>query len=163
MENTNVLEQLRNSFKDKEWFYDVGIGEFGKHTVYVNFMNLEVLTSVPNSIDGTPVYVHYASSLKVNKEQFVTDKSKPMVNIQPKITWIDEEDEPSLDLSKLTDELDRLEGICGPNILQDIFYESHDKHNAITNLSPKYPDVRLSMDKLYEEYGFDVIYGEMEV
>ncbi len=161
MENTNVLEQLRNSFKDKEWFYDVGIGEFGKHTVYVNFMNFEVLTSIPDSIDGTAIYVHYASSLKVNRDQFVTDKLKAVVTATtPNVL---DEDESNLDLSKLTDELDRLESICGPNILQDIFYESHDKHNAITNLSSKYPDVRLSMDKLYEEYGFDVIYGEMEI
>lgn len=163
MENTNVLDQLRNSFKDKEWFYDVGVGEFGKHIVYVKFMNLEVLTAVPDSVAGTPVYVHYASSLKLDKNQFVTDTTKPVSNFQPKITWIDDEDEPALDLSKLTDELDRLEDICGPNILQDIFYESHDKHNAITNLSSKYPAVRSAMDLLYEEYGFDVIYGEMEI
>jgi hypothetical protein len=52
--------------------------------------------------------------------------------------------------------------MCGSNIMQDIFYEVHDKENAVTNLSAKFPDVRKSMEKLYAQYGFDLIYENMD-
>lgn len=63
----------------------------------------------------------------------------------------------------LTDELDKLERICGSNILSDIFFETHDKGNAVTNLSAKFPDVRQRMENLYSNYGFDIIYDELEL
>lgn len=75
-----------------------------------------------------------------------------------------EEEERQLELSvrALTDELDRLERLCGSNILQDIFYEVHDKTNAVTNLSAKFPEVRGRVEKLYDKYGFDIIYEELD-
>lgn len=66
------------------------------------------------------------------------------------------------DIGVLARELDRLERICGSNILQDIFYEIHDGKNAVTNLSARYPDVKDALTQLYDEYGFDVIYEEMD-
>lgn len=65
-------------------------------------------------------------------------------------------------LRHLQNELDRLEKVCGSHTLQDIFYESHDGKNAVTNMSKHYVDVRKSMDKLIQEYGFDVIYEELD-
>jgi hypothetical protein len=72
------------------------------------------------------------------------------------------EQDLELSVRALTDELDRLERLCGSNILQDIFYETHDQNNAVTNLSAKYPEVRQRIQKLYDKYGFDVIYEELD-
>jgi hypothetical protein len=74
------------------------------------------------------------------------------------------EQEAALELSvrALTDELDRLEKLCGSNILQDIFYEVHDQKNAVTNLSARYPEVRTRIQKLYDKYGFNAIYEELD-
>lgn len=68
-----------------------------------------------------------------------------------------------LSVHVLTDELSRLEKSCGTNILGEIFFEIHDKCNAITNLSVKYPEVRFVLEKLYNQYGFDPIYKELEL
>jgi hypothetical protein len=65
-------------------------------------------------------------------------------------------------IETLTDELDRLEKICGSNILQDIFYETHDGKNAVTNLRAKFPDVHQGLLELYAQYGFDTIYNELD-
>jgi hypothetical protein len=65
-------------------------------------------------------------------------------------------------LSHLIAELDKLERQCGSNTLQDIFYEIHDGNNAVTEWSKRYPDVRKTLEKLYQQYGFDVIYEEMD-
>jgi hypothetical protein len=75
-----------------------------------------------------------------------------------------EEQERQLELSvrALTDELDRIERSCGSNVLQDIFYEVHDGTNAVTNLSARYPEVRQRVQKLYDKYGFDTIYEELD-
>jgi len=72
------------------------------------------------------------------------------------------ERELELSVRALTDELDRLERICGSNILQDIFYEVQDGKNAVTNLSAKFPEVRQRMEKLHAKYGFDIIYEELD-
>jgi hypothetical protein len=74
----------------------------------------------------------------------------------------EKERELELSVRALTDEIDRLERICGSNILQDIFYEIQDGKNAVTNLSAKFPEVRTRMQKLYDKYGFDIIYEELD-
>lgn len=70
--------------------------------------------------------------------------------------------ELELSVRALTDELDRLEKLCGSNVLQDVFYEVHDGENAVTNLSARYPEVRRRVQKIYDKYGFDVIYEELD-
>lgn len=75
---------------------------------------------------------------------------------------LEHERELELSVRALTDEIDRLEKLCGSNILQDIFYEIQDGKNAVTNLSARYPEVRQRMEKLHAKYGFDVIYEELD-
>jgi len=67
-----------------------------------------------------------------------------------------------LSIRHLENELDRLERLCGSNTLQDIFYEIKDAHNAVTNLSARYPEVRKALERLYDQYGFDVIYENLD-
>lgn len=91
-------------------------------------------------------------------------KLEPSEMAQQTRDLVAEEEERQLELSvrALTDELDKLERLCGSNILQDIFYEVHDKGNAVTNLSAKFPEVRQRMEKLHDKYGFDIIYEELD-
>lgn len=72
----------------------------------------------------------------------------------------EEGDEQSM--RHLQNELERLEKVCGSFTLQDIFYEVQDGKNAVTNMSSRYPEVRQSLDKLFVEYGFDIIYEELD-
>ncbi len=110
---------------------------------------------------------HFAGSKNISKELFthkVIDSNKnnfPLENIKDLSNDVEEINAP-LDLRELIKELDHLEKMCGSNIMQDIFYETHDGINAVTNLSSKFPDVRREMENLYEQYGFDIIYEELD-
>jgi hypothetical protein len=188
MNTTKGMHQLSEMFKGKDWFHDVGVDPYGRLVVYVKYACEETIRHIPDTADGIQVLVHFAGSVTARKEDFVASPSSRLV-IQnpdymivkrevPKVVDISqeaeyigqEEDEleelPSSflvsDIGVLARELDRLERICGSNILQDIFYEIHDGKNAVTNLSARYTDVRDSLKELYEEYGFDVIYEEMD-
>jgi hypothetical protein len=76
---------------------------------------------------------------------------------------IEQDRQLELSVKVLTDELDSLERICGSNVLGEIFFETHDKHNAVTNSSSKYPEVRKRLEKLYDTYGFDLLYEQLEL
>lgn len=73
-----------------------------------------------------------------------------------------EEDEDQ-SLRHLQSELEKLEKICGTHTLSEIFFEEHDADRAITNISARYPEVRKSIHKLYQTYGFDLLYEELEL
>jgi hypothetical protein len=130
---SNILDSFANKFKDFDWFSDITI-ESGRVIIYVYWMSGDTLSMLPDKLAGMQVLVHYSSNVKLD----------------------------NLDINLLIKELDRLEKICGSNPLQDIFYEIHDGDNCVTNLSIKYPDVSSSMRRLYDEYGFDVIYEELD-
>lgn len=168
MEVVKVLGYLKEHFQGRDWYYDVGTDEYGRPVVYVNYMSLTIMSDVPNHLGDHQVLVHFAGYKKANREGFVENISKSSIPLYvapsaPVPTFSVVEEVTETDLLALTDELDRLERICGSNILGDIFFEINDKHNAVTNLSAKYPEIRLSMEKLYNEYGFDVIYEELEL
>lgn len=179
------MHQLSEQFKSRDWFYDVGTDQYGRIVVYVKYMNHETLHDVPDRAGGIQVLVHFATSKTATREQFV-DSPKPSIGITPTqfvqkareaqangvdvgfgqlIDQLDEEiisgsDEKSI--RYLQDELEKLEKICGSYTLQNIFYEIQDGKNAVTNLSVRYPEVRQRMEKLYDMYGFDVIYEELD-
>jgi hypothetical protein len=166
------VEELTNMFKDRPWFHSVGYEQYGRVVVYVNYACHETLHDIPDSCQGKQVLVHFAASHFAKADQFKTSPTPPA----PKLELVQEEEDdleelPSsfleLDLDDLCKRLDKLEKICGSNCLQDIFYEVHDNRltsgrNTVTNLSAKYPEVREAMEVLYDEYGFDVIYEEMD-
>jgi hypothetical protein len=159
MEVKQVIEKLTQMFKGRDWFNDVGTDQYGRYIVYMNFMTNEALTGVPDTIDGKQVLVHFAGSEAPKREQYVNvDKSVYAVPAPIKVV----EEEVSINIELLVKELERLEKICGSNILQDIFYEVHDGNNAVTNLSDRYPEVRFKVEELYEEYGFDIIYENLD-
>lgn len=162
------LKLLTETYQNYDWFHSVGVDSSKRYVIYVTRMGLDVWAAVPDKFQGVQVLCHFAGSKTSNPNQYVSPGV--VVQANPVVTLVSVEDEveelPSsfleADLSELCRELDRLEKQCGSNCLQDIFYEVHDGENAVTNLSAKYPDVRKGLEKLYDEYGFDVIYEELD-
>lgn len=180
MDLNEGMEHLRSLYKDKEWFHSVGQDQYGRIVVYIHHTTHETLHDIPDRIANKQVLVHFAGSLCLNKDQYINtptstfsiaDFKQAVSEAQAKgfdtgllSTMDDETNEVFEDLSqrRLENELTRLEKACGSNILQDIFYEIRDAHNAVTNLSARYPDVRETLEKLYDQYGFDVIYENLD-
>lgn len=179
MDINEGMEYLRNLYKDKEWFHSVGLEKYGRIVVYIHHSTHETLHDIPDSIAGKQVLVHFAGSLFLDKDKYVNRPSTfvhPVVELEglarraganipmDAVDPVDEVDDQSPELSQryLENELDRLEKACGSNTLQDIFYEIKDAHNAVTNLSARFPEVRTALEKLYNEYGFDVIYENLD-
>ena|ERR1700722_14729619 len=153
METDKALSELRSTYQHKDWFADVGTDPFGRVVVYVSRMNYETLHDIPDYVGDKQVVVHFNASNKATREQF-TNQIGPIYKT-PIV-------EPEEELTALQHALDELELICGSHNLQDIFYEIHDQNNAITDVSSKYPKVREVMEILFDQYGFDVIYEELE-
>lgn len=159
---------LYDQCKGKDWLYDIGTDQYGRYVVYANYINGEVEKCVPDRTpDGKQVLCHFAASLKASADQFIAKPQqstllvRSTVEEQPADT-AEQDMELEQSVQELTDELDRLEKLCGANVLDLVFYEVHDQHNAVTNMSAKHPEVRRRMQKLYDRYGFDTIYEELE-
>lgn len=169
------LELLASMFKDSDWFSEVGTDNLGRYVVYVKYKNKDNMALVPDKVMGKQVLVHFLVSKVAKREDFTNNGNHiPFANLVkradlPTLELVLDDgfeelssDLLEIDLGDLTRELDRLEKSCGSNTLQDLFYEIHDKKNAVTNLSSRYPEVRASLESLYNEYGFDVIYEELD-
>lgn len=154
------MDELKAMFGSKEWFHSVGLDQYGRIVVYIKKSTPETLHLIPDVINNKQVVVHFASSLTAHREQF-TKVISPRYQPVPEDP-VSNIELPQIDLGALTSELDRLEKICGTHILQDIFYEIHDGQNAVTNLSTRYSQVRNDLEDLYNEYGFDIIYEELD-
>lgn len=166
----DAMVRLSETYKGKDWFAEVDRDQYGRIVVYVKYMNHETLHDIPDFAGGRQVLVHFIASKTATRDQFVDHGTVP-VKVAP--TPVVEQDEDNVSdveeqksLQYLQKELDRLEKICGSNTLQDIFYECHDEDmspgSAVTNLSARYPEVRERIEKLYDMYGFDVIYEELD-
>lgn len=177
MASLSPEEQLHVQFVGRPWFHSVGRDQYNRLVVYTNFMCHETLHDIPDRVDGIQVLTHFAGSKTATREQFTNDKRSkevvpPVLDLANLVDLTDELEDDFDDLEDLTDEvddleeltleLDRLERICGSNILQDIFYEIHDGKNAVTRLSTRYPDVTVGLQRLYDRYGFDNIYEELD-
>jgi hypothetical protein len=167
------LELLTSMFFERDWFVETGKDNIGRYVVYVKYMNMETMTSVPDKMLGKQVLVHFIGSKTARRESFMTNANhvpfarteyKPLPKLVPEPDGIEELSSDLLenDIGELINELNRLEKICGSNALQDIFYEIHDGKNAVTNLSERFGLVTESLRRLYDEYGFDVIYEELD-
>ena len=171
------LALLNEMYEDRAWYENVGLDQYGRYVVYVGFMNMETMLDIVREFGGKQVMVHFVASKLATAGGFMNDadaanRLPAYVPITPTLVKLDqsilaetfasEPVEEDKSLRNLTDALDKLEKQCGTNILQDIFYEIHDAGNAVTNLSVRFPEVRKGLEKLYEQYGFDVVYEEMD-
>lgn len=160
------VEELSSVCQNQDWFSHIGSNDIGKHIVYVKHLNAKVYAAIPEMVNQTSVLVHFATSinnsLKVDNFIATVDLTKQvkenMLNIKPEPDFRIKDSQ----LVELNSELDRLEKICGAYSLQDIFFEIHDKTNAVTNLSIKFPEVRKNLEKLYKTFGFDILYKTLE-
>lgn len=173
MDLNEGMEHLRSLYKDKDWFHSVGTDQYGRLVVYVHYMCEDNLRNVVDNVGKTQVLVHFAGSLFLEKDKYVNRVGS---QLQPQPVVVTQASPPPVeaDIAELTDveeeksllhlqnELDRLEKMCGSYTLQDIFYEIQDGKNAVTNLSARYPEVRKGMERLFQVYGFDVIYEELD-
>lgn len=168
MEIQEGLKTLANKYSHQPWYDSVGLDKYGRYVVYVHTMNMEIMQTVEPSLDGKQVLIHYANSKPENMKKYITEYNwnrsgkifldKPVEQNNPKVA---DDVAESINIDELIIELDRLERICGVHGLESIFYEVHDGKNAVTNLGAKYPEVKRSMQNLYDTYGFDIIYDEL--
>ena len=139
---------------------------------YVKYQSAEIEKSVPQKIDGFDVRAHFLASLCEEKDKFVTTQSSislpsyvPLTSL-PGFTVATDvvlEDEVVTTLAlDLHNELWKLRRVCGADNLTDIFYEVHDGTNALTSVSQGYPEVRTKVQELYNEFGFDVLFEELD-
>jgi hypothetical protein len=160
-------------FRDQPWFHSMETEASGRVVVYVKYMDKEVLVGVPDTLDGKQVVVHFAGAKLAKREMFTNNPSmRPSFVSEVPVSMgcrVPHEicpacpvEEGDVDVSFLVEELERLEKRCGSTVLQDIFYEVHDGANSVTDQSSRFPEVKASLDKLYLQYGFDVIYNELD-
>lgn len=168
------LKELETLLDPYDWFYEVE-AEARRYVVYVNYMCSEQDTIIPDMVQGRQVVVHFTSAKTGSAQDYMAEDKKTFTYHQfPFLTpdssgSITQEDlEAGLkELSApnetiLVQELTRLEKQVGPNILFDIFFEIHDGKNAVTTLGSKFPETHEGMKRLYDDYGFDPIYNELE-
>lgn len=149
----NIMKNLEESLLKNDWYSSIDLDN-NRFIVYVHYMGLSVFKKIPQVYDGKQVLVHFESS-KLLTNKYHTDLSK--LGDQSS-----QEDEMN-SLNFLNETLDDLEDKYDSNVLEHIFFEVHDKENAITNLSSKYPEARTTLEKLYHSYGFDMIYNYLEL
>jgi hypothetical protein len=174
------LDWLQTLCANQDWYVGVEQVPYQRYVVYAEYIDSQVLRFVPDlTPSGKQVLCHFAASSKDSKTQYLNkvensfalrkfvESSLPVDKNEVEIDEIadtpEQEEALELNVRLLTDELDRLEKICGTNILGEIFFEVHDKENAVTNLGSKYPEVKQRMQKLYDQFGFDILYGELEL
>lgn len=191
MDPTECLKILADQFGREDWFHSTGLDQYGRLVVYCKFMNHATLHDIPDYVGGKQVLVHFAGSKTATREQFTSNPNAPGATLKPHVTStypdgtpcpydreidvqavvipVEEaeedvagEEEEEKSIMYLQRELDKLEKECGSYTLQDIFYEVQDGKNAVTNMSARYPNVRKGLERLYNLYGFDVIYEELD-
>jgi hypothetical protein len=145
------LQSLKDSFKNDSWFYDVGLDTFNRPVLYVHLLNKDIINYIREKDNSNDFLIHYAAYAKININNYITIiENKAESNVD------------DLDLNYLVDEVNYLQSVCKRSILQDIFYEVHDGKNAVTNLSSAFPEVKDSISDLYQIYGYDLLYEELE-
>lgn len=167
MTNEEHIAGLTRLLSKNDWFDSVGVDQFGKLIVFVHFLTKEVMESIPDQFESKRVVYQFSNSKSsVVKSKYATEYKPAFHNtpiyVPKSIPVIIDKFEKDPDIKFLISELNRLENICGSNILQDLFYEIHDGKNAVTKLSVKYPEVYDDLLDLYDEFGFDIIYGELD-
>jgi len=146
------LVELKKSLEKYEWFHDIAIDNFKRIVVYAKYINVNVLTSVPDTFQGTHVLVHFASSKDLVREKFV-EKIQTYKVQEPE--ELNPEDIPSI-LKGFADQ-------CGTETVKEIFMEVHDGDDAVTHFSSVFPVCFRAVSKLYDTYGFDVLAEELGI
>lgn len=171
METKDGLNYLRDKYAAYDFFDSVGLDQYGRYVVYVKYMGEKVFACVEKFLDGKQVLLWFASA----KPEVLKQKYCTLVNLsdlrphhtiteqKPTLPEPKEFDNADLNMSNLSSELDRLEKNCGTRVLGDMFFEVHDGINAVTEYRKQYPDAFKRLQALYDDFGFDVLYEELEL
>lgn len=175
-------DKLINLLKDKDWFHSV-ILEKARLVVQVHYMNLEVLTTIPSTLEGQQILVHFAppepnSRITIIEPIFVDDTSTDMLDdsdliiedfgeepLKPVGSWFsptDKEDD-DWDINNLIRDIAFLTKENGYKIIKDLFFEVHDGPvNSVTCRAAFYPEAFSKLTQLYQDFGYDLMYEELE-
>lgn len=139
------ITRIKKMFEDFDWFENLDFKN-NKYIVYVNKMNKEVLSLVPDKIDGKNTLLHFYSSKMCSP------------NMYYKYYDVDEFYEEQ----KLIEFVSNNIKTYGKTVFAGMFYEIHDGENSITNLKIKYPHLSIEMERYYTDYGFEKISEELK-
>lgn len=153
------LDHLVETVQKYEWFCGTGLDEYGRFIVYVNRMDYNVIKEIPAKINKQQVLFHFFHP----KLQYITHVGNTIPQAEKPVIMTSIVNQDEINLNQLISDLDSLESVCGSENLAHIFFETHDQHNAITYFSIKYPEIRKKMEKLYQNYGFDILYEQLDL
>lgn len=153
------MDNLINNFKDKAWFHSIGKDQYGRYIVYVNSMTPEVMELVPPKFDNKQVLTHFANSI-VNQSEFINQVSLNKTLDRSPILATEEE--------SMEDIIWALRRECGTDNLMDILNEIHEQSTGRSNMfltdnSKEFPEVRKELEDLYEEFGLDVLFEQINL
>jgi hypothetical protein len=148
------MYRLFEMCKDKEWFSDVSTELHDRYIVYVHYMDADIFSFIPQTFNGKQIVIHFAANRKAVKDYWInTPNTTALAFVKV--------EEDSLEF--LIDEIERLAMKADIDTLISIFEEVHDgPENAVTNLSGQYPEIRKRMEKLYDTFGYDIVWEELD-
>ncbi len=141
------LQKLKTLIENYDYCTDVQRDSFNRLVVYTNDMKT-AMVSLPDYIDNEQVLVHFASSMDLGDKYRKTLSS-------------DKEEDLSMEL--LAKELEKMSQSCTWEVLTAIFFEVHDKENAVSGYSKAFSSTYKSMERLYNLYGYDVLAEELRI
>src|ERR1035437_10538490 len=121
---------LALKLQHKPWLHSVGTDASGRIVVHGTYSDKDAEAEVPVTWEGKQVLVHYAGAKLATRGKFTNIVSLSQSVASTALVDINVED---LDLAYLINELDRLEKRCGVGTLAEIFFEIHDRENAVTD------------------------------
>ena len=162
LENNDAITQLTTLLSNYDWFAGKVVENPKLHNsiiAYVHYMNGEVLRTVPDSIDGVDVRIHFISSCPTEPNNFFTVVSQSTLPLYVP-TAKKEPEEPVFDLHN---EIWNLTRVCGRDNLIDIMYEVMDGDDAVTNLGAEYPEVYNAMLAIAAKVSYEDLLEELDV
>ena len=163
MEPNDAISQLTTLLSNYPWFSGKVLENPKLHNsiiAYVHYMDGEVLRTVPDSIDGVDVRLHFFASCPTEPSKFVTTVAQSSLPIYVPTL---KEAEPALPPFDLHNEIWNLTRVCGRDNLIDIMYEVRDGDDAVTNIGSEYPEVFNAMKEITTKVSYEDLLEELDV
>lgn len=134
------ITKLLEKFSTQPWFHSIDEDQFGRIVIYTKYNNDKILSEVPYIWDDKQVLTHFAAYKEASQDRYITSLINPLVSIREEIEWC--------------------LAYCSADDIIDLLYEIHENEEP-SALGKKYPLIKKTVQKLYDEYGFDVILDEI--
>jgi len=146
------LDNIQDQLSQFDWYHS-HVVEPRKVTIYVNYMNHNVLTAIPDKIGDKQTVLCFSSHVLAKADDY---SFFPQVKKQEELG---EQEDVTFDDLK---ELDYIISVAGIENTLHLFYEIHDSDDNVTQVASAFPLEAKAMAKLYDKYGFDVLYDYLE-